>query len=149
MLSILLRHPLSEKATGVEALEKLETTASITKEKLIITFRKNISGITQRLGEIPLEKDEEQEIDSVSWAGTAAARSADLEKEVEALKGKYQDQSKMMEKLNQQLQDLIKAKLQHENELLEKFRELLNAKKLKIRDLHRVLAGTKIDPQKG
>ena len=148
LLSVLLRHA-SEKAAAVEAIEKLETTATITKEKLLIIFRKNISGITQRLGEIPLGKDEDQEIDSIGWAGTAAVRSTDLEKEVEDLKGKNSEQKNVIGKLNQQLQDLIEAKIQHEKDLLEKFRELLNAKKLKIRDLHRVLAGAKIAPQKG
>lgn len=149
MLSILLRQPVSDTASVVEALEKLETSATITKKQLLVTFRKNISGITQRLGEIPLEKNEDEEIDIVGWAATAAARSTDLEQEVEDLKGKYEDQTKAMEKLNRQLEDLIEAKNQHEQSLFERFRELLNAKKLKIRDLHRVLAGANIDPQKG
>lgn len=115
----------------------------------MIIFRKNISGITQRLGEISLKKDEDQEIDSISWAATAVTRSTDLEVEVKDLRGKYEEQGRMIEKLNQQLESLIQAKIEHENGLLEKFRELLNAKKSKIRDLHRALAGVKMDPQNG
>ena len=115
----------------------------------MIIFRKNISGITQRLGEIALRKDEDLEIDSISWAGTAVARTTELEKEIDDLQGKYEDQGKAIKKLNRQLEDLIEAKIEQENDLLEKFRDLLNAKKSKIRDLHRLLAGAKLDPGKG
>merc|ERR1711939_405777 len=46
--------------------------------------------------------------------------------------------------LNQQLEDLVKAKKDHEDELLKKFAALLNTKNLKIRDQQRLLAGAKI-----
>lgn len=115
----------------------------------MIIFRKNISGITQRLGEISLTKDESQEIDTISWAATAVTRGTDLETEVQDLTVKYDEQAKTMQKLNQQLEDLIEVKKLHENTLLEKFCELLNAKKLKIRDQQRLLVGAKVDPQKG
>lgn len=149
MQSVLLQKPLSSDISATNNLEKLEVTANIDDDKLVIIFRKNISGITQRLGEISLRKDEDQEIDSVSWAATAVARSTDLEIEVKDLKNKYDEQGRMIEKLNQQLESLIQAKLEHENSLLEKFRELLNGKKSKIRDLHRALARSKVDPQTG
>lgn len=145
--SFLLRKPLGGHLPAADGLKKLEATASIYDDKLVIIFRNNISGITQRLGEISLKKDEDQEIDSISWAATAVTRSTDLEVEVKDLRGKYEEQGRMMERLNQQLESLIQAKIEHENSLLEKFRELLNAKKSKIRDLHRALAGVKVDPQ--
>lgn len=131
------------------SLEKLEVTANINHETLAIIFRKNISGITQRLGEISLKKDEDQEIDAISWAATAVTRSTDLEKEIKELSAKYEEQGRTIDKLNQQLENLIQAKIEHERSLLEKFQELLNAKKSKIRDLHRALARVKVDPQNG
>lgn len=121
--------------------------ASIAGESLAITLRHNISGITQKLGDIVLKADAEQELDIISWAGTAAKQSNDLESEVQDLTAKYDEQSKTMEKLNKQLEDLILAKKEHEDALLEKFRELLNTKKLKIRDQQRLLAGAKVDPK--
>ena len=74
-------------------------------------------------------------------------RATSLENEVQDLTNKYEEQGKTIQKLTQQLDDLIEAKKQHETSLLEKFRELLNAKKLKIRDQQRLLAGAKVDPQ--
>ncbi|KAL2041730.1 hypothetical protein N7G274_005514 [Stereocaulon virgatum] len=130
-----------------ENLEKLETIATIAGDSLALTFRHNISGITQKLGEIVFKKDENQEIDITSWASTAVLRANELESEVQDLTVKYDEQSKMIEKLNQQLEDLIQAKKAHEDALLEKFRELLNSKKLKIRDQQRLLAGAKVDPK--
>lgn len=123
--------------------------SSITNQQLIITFRRIISGIINRLGTLILAQDEEQELSLFLWAGTALERSASLESEVQGLTHKYDEQGYMIDKLNAQLEDLIKAKEEHENALLEKFAELLNAKKLKIRDQQRLLAGAKIDPNKG
>ena len=128
-----------------DALEKLEVIAKISGDVLTITFRKNISGITQKLGEIGFKKDEGQEIDSVSWAATAVQRATLLQDEVQDLARKYSEQNKRIEKLNQQLEEFIEAKKAHEDSLLEKFRELLNTKKLKIRDQQRLLAGAKVD----
>lgn len=128
-------------------MEKLEIVAAISVDVLAIHFRNNISGITQKLGEIQFRQESKEEIDTISWCGTAIQRSTDLEAEVQDLRTKYEEQGKTMEKLNQQLEDLIEAKELHENDLLVKFRELLNAKKLKIRDQQRLLAGAKVDPK--
>lgn len=65
---------------------------------------------------------------------TVTARAEKLEKSVEELKS--------------QLQELIKAKETDENQLLEKFRDLLNGKKLKIRQQQRLLASADVDPAK-
>ncbi|KAL9097806.1 MAG: hypothetical protein Q9165_000132 [Trypethelium subeluteriae] len=51
-----------------------------------------------------------------------------------------------VDKLQAQLDDLVKSKEEHEEALLNKFRQLLNSKKLKIRDQQRLLAGARIDP---
>ena len=128
-------------------VEKLEVVATIAGDTLAIHFRNNISGITQKLGEILLKQDEDQEIDAISWCGTAIQRSTSLETEVQDLTTKYDQQSKTIEKLNKQLGDLIEAKREHENSLLEKFRALLNNKKIKIRDQQRLLAGANVDPK--
>ena len=74
-------------------------------------------------------------------------RGTELEGEVQDLSARYDEQSKTIQKLNEQLEDLIQSKKTHENALLEKFRELLNTKKLKIRDQQRLLAGAKVDPK--
>lgn len=145
----LLRRPAKTKAVHLGREETLEVRAAITGEQLAIIFRKNVSGITQRLGEITLEKDEAQEVDAIAWAATAVLRCDDLEIEAEELKQKYEDQRSTIQDLHQQLEDLIEAKKQHEIALLEKFRDLLNAKKLKIRDQQRLLVRTKTGSHKG
>jgi hypothetical protein len=64
----------------------------------------------------------------------ATARAEALEKSVDELKD--------------QLADLIKAKEDDETQLLEKFCDLLNEKKLKIRQQQRLLATANVDPDK-
>ena len=130
----------------MRTLEKLEVFASLAGDQLSIVFRNNISGITQKLGEVTFKKDESQELDITGWAGTAVQRSNELDREVQALSSRYDEQTKKMDKLNNQLEDLIKAKKEHEDSLLKSFCELLNAKKLKIRDQQRLLASAKVDP---
>ena len=149
MYAKLLRQPAKASRVDSEKDETLELRAAIIGEQLAIIFRKNISGITQRLGEIILVKDEAQEVDAIAWASTAILRCDDLEKEVEELKRKYEQQRTTTQDLQQQLEDLIEAKKQHENALLEKFRDILNAKKLKIRDQQRLLGESKAGVQKG
>lgn len=142
---------LRKRLQGREAdtLLGLETVAAIDGPLLTITLRKNISGITQRLGTITLKQDDSQAIELFDWAGTAVAATTTLESEVASLSVKYHDQQEALAKLNGQLEGLIKAKEEHENELLQKFTELLNAKKLKIRDQQRLLTGAKVDLSKG
>lgn len=139
---------LQRRLQGLEArtLEKLEVFASLVGDQLSIIFRNNISGITQKLGEIGFKKDESQELDIIGWAGTSVARSNGLDREVQDLSSRYDEQTKKMDKLNNQLEDLIKAKKDHEDSLLKSFSELLNTKKLKIRDQQRLLASAKVDP---
>ena len=143
--STLLQH--RNQGSDASSLEKLEVLANLVGDQLSFTFRNNISGITQKLGEIVLKKDESEELDIIKWAGTAVDRCNRLDGEVQDLTSKCDVQSKRIAKLNDQLETLIKAKMDHENFLLQNFRELLNSKKLKIRDQQRLLASAKIDPK--
>ena len=140
---------LQKRAHTIEAsvLEKLEVLGTITGGQLSIIFRNDISGITQNLGEVVFRRDESQELDIFRWAGTALERSMRLESEVRDLTSKYDEQSRKMEMLSHQLESFIKAKKDHELSLLQKFRELLNIKKLKIRDQQRLLASARLDAQ--
>ena len=143
--STLLQRRIKKPEASV--LEKLEVLATLTGDQLSLVFRNKISGITQKLGEVVLKKDEDQELDIVGWAGMAVERSNGLDRECQDLTSKHDEQSKKIKELNKQLEDLIKAKIQHENSLLQNFRELLNNKKLKIRDQQRLLVGAKVDPK--
>lgn len=145
--SVLLQQRLDPGAS--EAIRYLEIVASVSGNKLVIIFRKNISGIHQRLGEISLSQNDDQEIDTIAWVTIAVGRGNALEKDVMNLQAKYEEQGETMKKLENQLEDLIKAKKRHEDAMLEKFRELLNAKKLKIRDQQRLLASTKVNADTG
>lgn len=82
----------------------------------------------------------------VEWTALAAQSATTALRSVADLKHRYEEQQDMIKLLNSQLEDLIKAKKDHENAMLEKFKDLLNAKKLKIRDQQRLLAGAKVDP---
>ncbi|KAJ5404080.1 DNA double-strand break repair and VJ recombination XRCC4 C-terminal [Penicillium cosmopolitanum] len=130
---------------------KLEATASITESDdengIVITIRKRVQDITQRLGTITL-KQSEAEIELFEWAGTAAARNRALEQETSTLNARYQEAANTVQKLTQQLEDLVQAKAQHENQLMTNFTQLLNEKKLKIRNQQRLLASATADPDK-
>lgn len=130
-------------------LQGVEAVASVEGEELKITLRKNISGITQRLGTIPLVQNEDEEIAPVEWALIAAKEAGDAATTISTLHAKLAEQQETVSKLNASLDDLIKAKKEHEDKLLQKFTELLNSKKLKIRDQQRLLAGAKIDSSTG
>lgn len=135
------------KASNAEAFQGLELVAAISGNKLTITIRKNVGGITQRLGSIRLDEDtEREEVNGFEWADTAVANSDALRSELETLQASVSSQKDDVARLTQQLDDLVKAKKEHEDQLLQKFASLLNAKKLKIRDQQRLLHGAQIDP---
>ncbi|EOD49504.1 putative dna double-strand break repair and vj recombination xrcc4 protein [Neofusicoccum parvum UCRNP2] len=127
-------------------LDNLEIVASVSDQRLNITVRKNIQGITQRLGAIPLAEDRDTEIEFFEWTAIAVEAASAARDEARNLQNKYEAQQVTISELKSQLDDLIQAKHDHENALLAKFQELLNAKKLKIRDQQRLLAGAKVDP---
>lgn len=63
------------------------------------------------------------------------------------MKAKYQSSSDTINKLQAQLEDLVKAKREHEEELTAQFALLLNDKKKKIRNQQRILVSAKVDPK--
>lgn len=127
-------------------LQGVEAVGAISGSTLTITIRKNIGGITQRLGTISLkETDEEDLVNGLDWTEVAATASDELRAKVETLQASVESQKNELAKLSTELDMLVKAKKEHENEMLSKFAALLNSKKLKIRDQQRLLQNGNID----
>ncbi|KAL8937246.1 MAG: hypothetical protein Q9216_004523 [Gyalolechia sp. 2 TL-2023] len=149
--SILLQERTSsanQNAQAEDITKDLELVASVADSKLTITFRKSISGIHQKLGEVSLPKDVNAEINTLDWAHTAIIRADALQTEAHNLQQRLKEQTQTVKQINQQLEDLIQAKKDHEELLLQKCANLLNEKKAKIRDQQRLLATVQVDPKK-
>lgn len=142
-----------EKPTQSDTVRNLELNAPVAGNQLTVIIRRNISGITQRLGEITLRVLDEEEADKrvelFDWVTVTVDRTSALQNKIQSLNVKYEEQGNIIQKLNKQLEDLVEAKKEHENLLFEKFQQLLNAKKLKIRDQQRLLAVAIVNPEKG
>lgn len=82
----------------------------------------------------------EQAIELFEWPRIAAARADALEKDLVGLQDRHQVAEESIRKLKEQLKELTRAKSQHENQLMAHFAQLLNEKKLKIRNQQRLLA---------
>ncbi|KAI5368213.1 putative DNA repair protein XRCC4 [Septoria linicola] len=146
LLKFALLHRQPE-STLPESLQGVETVAAINGSTATITIRKNVDGITQRLGTIHLQENTAAtEIDIFDWVDTATAEAYDLRSQLEVLQASVESQKDAVAKLTTELDMLVRAKKEHEDELLSKFAVLLNAKKLKIRDQQRLLQGATIDP---
>lgn len=105
--------------------------------------------LQQRLGSITLKQDDEQAIELFDWASIAISKCDGLEQQLSSLTERYRVAEDTIQQLSRQLEDLIRAKSQHENQLVANFAQLLNEKKLKIRNQQRLLASAKVDPTKG
>ena len=151
--SVLLVPNDGGKPTQSDTVRNLELNASVVGDQLTVVIRRNISGITQRLGDITLRRLDDEEagdrVELFDWVTVTIDRSSALQDKIQSLNVKYEEQGNMIQKLNQQLEDLVEAKKDHETLLLEKFQQLLNAKKMKIRDQQRLLAGAIVNPEKG
>ncbi|KAL2216832.1 hypothetical protein M432DRAFT_551491 [Thermoascus aurantiacus ATCC 26904] len=131
----------------------VEVTASIQgpddeDKEMVIAVRKRIDTITQRLGSITLRQDDAQAIQLFDWTGLSVARADALEQQILSLTERYRIAEDTINKLNVQLEKLIQAKSEHEDQLISRFVQLLNEKKLKIRNQQRLLASAKVDPTK-
>ncbi|KAJ5576350.1 hypothetical protein N7535_003276 [Penicillium sp. DV-2018c] len=131
-------------ATGLEASAHISDSGAVNRE-LVITIRKRVQTITQRLGTFILKQDDEQAVELFEWTGLAAARADRLEQEVSSLTGRYRLAEDTIHRLNEQLQALMDAKIQHETRLMANFVQVLNEKKLKIRNQQRLLASATAD----
>ncbi|KAJ5095178.1 hypothetical protein N7532_007469 [Penicillium argentinense] len=129
---------------GVEATAMIRG-ASEESDEIVITIRKKVQDISQRLGAIVLREDD-QVIELFEWTGASTVRSKTLEQQVTSLANRYRTAENTVQKLNEQLEDLMRAKSQHETQLMANFSQLLNEKKLKIRNQQRLLASATADP---
>lgn len=95
---------------------------------------------------ITLDKDEDEDIQLYDWTGFAVSRADGLAHQLATFQSTVAEHQKTIDDLTAQLDDLVKAKKSHQDEMLRKFAALLNTKKLKIRDQQRLLAHSNVDP---
>ncbi|SPO05746.1 uncharacterized protein DNG_08433 [Cephalotrichum gorgonifer] len=134
---------LSQQAPeGVQATAKIEEgrDADDPPTHLIIEVRRSIQGITKHLGDVTLRYKEEEPIDVVEWCSSSVLAHEETRASLARESDRAAKQEKEIENLQSQLNEFIEAKKADEAGLMEKFRDLLNEKKVKIREQQRLLA---------
>ncbi len=101
----------------------------------------------QRIGTINLKCDEDMGLDLFDWCGTALVSKKELKADLDSVNAKAQELENAVKELKDQLEELIEAKKADESELLVKFRDLLNEKKVKIREQQRLLMANSVGPE--
>ncbi|RDA83400.1 hypothetical protein CP532_4827 [Ophiocordyceps camponoti-leonardi (nom. inval.)] len=105
-----------------------------------LTIRKQVKGITQRLGSITLRCDEGERIELFEWCTHSLDALSKANESTTSLAAKAQEHEAEVIDLRAQLEALIEAKKEDETALLFKFRDLLNEKKVKIREQQSIIA---------
>lgn len=119
------------------------------KRTLTIVFSNNVEEITQKLGTIDLNETEDtDDVDLFGWTVQAVGQRDDLQGAVTSLTEQVKTKDAVVTSLQKQISELVEAKAEHEKQMLSKFALLLNEKKLKIRNMQRVLSTAKADPKK-
>lgn len=126
-------------------LARLEMVANVTTHNLVLVVRRNVAGVTQRLGTLTLSKDPQAALDTLDWTHCAVKRGAKLESQVADLESRLTKQQHTVVQLEDQLKRSEATKEEDEEILMTKFLVLLNNKKLKIRDQQRLLSTVKVD----
>lgn len=104
----------------------------------------------QKLGQIDLlQYTGQEQPDAFIWAEIAANNFTESRKHVKDLETQLATRAETIDKLQSQLDSIVNAKDKHEGVLLHKFTELINSKKVKIRDQQRLLGTAKVDPDAG
>ena len=101
------------------------------------------------LGEIDMPIDQDLELNPFEWAQTSARAHARALQQLALLQARVQSEQQTTAKLQAQLDEFIRTKNDAETAMLEQFMELLNLKKLKIRDQSRLLAAAAVDESTG
>jgi methionyl-tRNA synthetase len=93
--------------------------------------------------------DESLEFDAFEWAQTSARAHASALQQLVVVQARVRSEQETAAKLNAQLDEFIRTKNDTETAMLVQFMELLNLKKLKIRDQSRLLAAAQVDESTG
>ncbi|KAL6809029.1 hypothetical protein GGI42DRAFT_228880 [Trichoderma sp. SZMC 28013] len=126
---------------SLQPVADIQATASIESEtSLSITVRKRVQGITQRLGSIELKHDENEGIELFKWCAETTDALAQSNVALAEAAAHAKELETTVKELNSQLDELITSKEDDETALLLKFRDLLNEKKVKIREQQKILA---------
>lgn len=132
---LLLRTPISNP----ELVRGLGLVASVqAKRHVELVVRRNIGGITQRQAAFKIPQSD-IEISLFDWAGDGCATTVTISDELRTQEALVEKHGATIVKLQQQLESLTAMKKEHEETLLLKFKDLLNSKKTKIRELNRAL----------
>lgn len=119
------------------------------KRTLTIVLSNNVEEITQKLGTIDLHETEDtDDVDLFGWTAQAVGQRDNLQGEVTNLKEQVKTKDAVVASLQKQIGELVEAKADHEKQMLFKFALLLNEKKLKIRNMQRILSTAKADTKK-
>lgn len=92
------------------------------------------------MGAISLRYDADEAIELFDWCGAAVEASVARKQAVAELTTRSRDLETAVVELQAQIEELLRAKDEDETALLRKFRDLLNEKKVKIREQQQVLA---------
>ncbi|KAG8419068.1 hypothetical protein J3459_011562 [Metarhizium acridum] len=104
-----------------------------------LTVRKQVQGITQRLGAITLGYDGDEAIELFEWCATSVDAVTQAKAAASASDAQVRDLQTSVDELRSQLDELVAAKQEDEAVVLQKFRDLLNEKKVKIREQQKII----------
>ncbi|KAH6695823.1 hypothetical protein F5X68DRAFT_273026 [Plectosphaerella plurivora] len=128
----------------LELVADMEIVATVESEStLVMTFRKRVRGITQRLGAIELKYNPDEEIELYDWCGLSTHAYDQARETLASVTAKTSELEETVAQLRRQLDELVDAKKADEAELLVKFRDLLNEKKAKIREQGSLLSAAR------
>ncbi|KAH6645959.1 hypothetical protein BKA67DRAFT_663833 [Truncatella angustata] len=141
--------PTNPHRRDIEVIVEIQASA-------ILIIRRNTLCVKHRLGHIELEEFEITENKDGSdngpqlfdWCVAAISDRAKVVDDLAAARARTVELEKSTKELRAHLEDLLKAKEHDEHQLLQKFQQLLNEKKLKIRQQQRLLVSADVDPQK-
>ncbi|KAJ0304091.1 hypothetical protein COL5a_005225 [Colletotrichum fioriniae] len=132
-----------------EPAEDVEAIASVENESVLtLTIRKKGNEFTQRLGAIELSHSPRELIELFDWCALSAQTANEAKEALASTTAKASKLEESVRELKAQLDELVAAKEADESELLEKFRDLLNEKKVKIRQQQKLLASASVEPEK-
>ncbi|KAF4126428.1 DNA double-strand break repair and V(D)J recombination protein XRCC4 [Geosmithia morbida] len=121
----------------------IQAVATVTPDSsMSIVVRRSTRGVIQRLGSFTLPAVPGGELNVLDWCATAVDAAAESKHAAMEETQRVRQMETEVANLKRQLEELIQAKDEDETALFLKFRDLLNEKKVKIREQQKIIAST-------
>ncbi|TWU78730.1 hypothetical protein ED733_006480 [Metarhizium rileyi] len=129
-----------QSVLGQQPRPDIQVSATVqSRSSISLVIRRQVEGFTQRLGSVTLNYNGNEAIELFEWCAASVDAVTQAKESSSASASQVEALQSSVDELKAQLDELVAAKQEDEVAMLQKFRDLLNEKKVKIREQQKII----------